>query len=281
MLKFAKQKIVVFDMNFDYKEKIELNQKIIPFIKIASQYQIVLIVTTSSMKNALEYINFNTITSGYLVADSGAIIYDIAKQEYFFESKIVYNNAFGLIHDGLMSTFNVVLDLKSDHLINGADLLTTSYLATHSYTPLDVIKDYEALKQVLVDRNIYAVKYYSINRNLLKKANLLIAAIKQDYPVNVYENLENNFYSIVNDDCTKIGAIYKVMSQEKISETDNVLYIGITSIDFESINAFKNKIANAGFINQLSFNNKKIKILDENINKLDLMFGAKTNNFWQ
>ena len=287
------KKLVVFDFNMDWKhydrkdERYKDKDLVFSLLKQANEYVTPVIVTSAWIVDAINFIANNNINHGYLIANGGAIIYNIAEQRILQINRMEVDDINALVHHGLMLNLNIVIYTTKHKYIYVCNQINYQRLANASYSPYELIKDYKQLQQVLELNDIVDVAYVNLFDN--KKANLDNILTKlNNYFASENSNLifkaseASNFIHIQNKQSTKLIALQYVMALFQAENMNDVLYVAATSIDRDSYLHFKNTLvtSNPDFIYEIRAT-KKAKYLIDEINNLSPDLGRETNSFWK
>ena len=294
MVATTHKKLVVFDINLDWNcyKKEDRRYKDLPLvyklIEQASKFQPIVIQTSGCLVDALDFVNTHKITSGYLIASGGAIIYDIAKTQIISANYMDKDDVESVVHHGLMNNVNVTIYTPDRKFLYVANDVGYNIIKGMCYSQHEIIDNYELLKQTLSRNDIVDIGYYLIHGAVNNRKHDYILYNLDKYWENeivnviVKTNKTSNYVHIGNKASTKLKAIEKIMALVGVDNLSDILYIAASCVNNECYITFRNSLitSNSDFLNEIG-NKKQHRYLAENADKLDPEFGLKSDSFWK
>lgn len=279
-------KIVVFDLNLDWINSTEASMVhniflIIALIKKAAKQQIVVLTTSASLNDLLNFAKKIGLHSGFLVCNFGSLIYDLKKKKIVYDDPISLDDVKMITHTAAIINTNFVLNSVKQKATFSTDLISENYLVKNSYSQIDKIADYDGLEKFFNSNKIYSINLFSTNSYVYNRNLQLLENNLQAKNLRITKNATSNFIVINNITSSKCKAIIFVMQKNNVLKTNDVLYIACSCVDNECLYSFNNVIINDTEKILTEVSNRTIRKFSNGITRLDLDFGAKTGKFWQ
>lgn len=237
------KKIYVFDINPGNDEftKGLIMGKLSRLIKNISIYQNLVIVSHSSLKVLKKMALDAKITSGFLISDCGARIYQISTKKIIYEKSILRSDVLELVHTiAMIDMLDLISTSKSEYLYS-FDPMNIYLLAKAHYIKLNESITYNKIKDIINQDKVYGMMAFQ--KNILefneKYSNFL--AVCSDWDITT-TRLSESAFLVHNAETNKYNAILKIMELKGINDFQNVYYYGINNADFKCYNSFKNHL---------------------------------------
>jgi len=288
------KKLIVFDLNLDWKQDLEQKESnkdreiILSLMKRAYDFQTVVLTTSGCFFDALDFVLKNKIDKGYLVANGGAIIYDIANKKVISEHFLQNSDVRALFHHGYTMGLNIIFATKINKYIYVSNSILYEKMKRKAYSPYTIINQYNKLNEILSSNEILDLSYTSHYDSGVE----LIDSLQLYNVERFYDNEVMNFIPKVNKSSvfihfgskqsTKYKAILAVMAYANIDSPKDVLYIASTCFNRDCYLGFKNTLVstNPNILLELE-KGKKHNFIQEKWKQLDEKFGLETDNFWK
>lgn len=288
------KKLVVVDVNLDWNcyPKEDRRYKDLPLVwgllKDIAKYQTLVVTTSGCLSDAKDWLNQQNVTTGYLVASGGSIIYDIAKQEILQCNVLDYDDILTVVHHGIMHGVNVTIYTPDRKFMYISNAVSYNGIKNICYSQHEIIENYDMLRKTLTRTDIVDIGYLHYIGSVNNEKQMMLLYNLDKYWENeicnviVKTNKTSKYIHIGTKDSTKLKAIQKIMAWNDIEHISDVLYIASSCVNNQCYVNFTNAMvaSNADFINEIG-NRKQHLSISEGVKKLDPQFGLKSNSFWK
>lgn len=290
----AFNKLIIFDINLDWNKYDENDKRykdlslIWALYKQAVEHQTVVIQSSGWFQDCIDYIDQTRIKKGYLIANAGAIIYDIAKQKIIEVNPIKSEEVKAIVHHGIMLNINMVISTPKQKYVFVSDEVSYKRIENSLYSKPKWIESYEQLDKIINKDDIVDIAYitpfetgknevqrqfqYNIERYFDNEVNDIVIKANQSSPFVHFSSAKSK----------KLKALQQVMALANIEHLNDIMYIACTCINRECYLYFKNTLIanNPDFLVEIA-GAKPPKYISNEINNLNIDFGKETNSFWK
>lgn len=288
------KKLIVFDINMDWKrydakdERYKEKDYTFKILDRANKNQTIAILTSAWIGDALDFIKKNNITTGFLVANGGSIIYNIGTNNVEEVHYLEPDDVNTIVHHGIMLNRNIVIYTFNHKYIYVSNEITYRKLQAKSYSNFEVIKDYDQLKKICESNEVLDISYAHIWQDNKSDAEAkVIESIKQYFyneknNIAIKANATSSYTHFTHKDSTKLKACHKVMALSGIDAMNDILYVSTTCINRDCYVNFKNTLIvnNPDFFYEIK-DAKQPKFLVDEFDNLSQDLGKETNSFWK
>lgn len=230
-------KLIIIDIDFHKinTDNVDVFQNIKNLLQQISGDQNLIIITNENLTDAIDFITKLNLRSGYLISNSGAVIYDIGAQKTLFEMRIKPEEVHSICHVATLRDLIVIVNDRNGHKIT-YEINNSMQKILLNQNNLDY---YKGLKIYNVWRNfIYNLSTLNINSIEIILPESKVGSINnsiKDFVHDIHKlvNLEifkskNNLF-ITPKFASRLNAISKVASMLKKRIETDALYVGVSS----------------------------------------------------
>lgn len=272
-------KMIIIDVDFnrintDHADNFNKMQNVLNKI---SGYQNLILVTNENLKDCVNYLNDLGLRTGYLVSNSGSVIYNIGASKTLFEKKISFLDAQSIAHIATMKDLLLIINDRNGDKISykinewNNKIISNQLLGTKKES-VKICETYPEFINHLETMNINSIEIFlPSNKNEVrdKKINDFFLEITRVVEVDLFWLDKQLFVTPKN--ATRLHALVKISKQLNLDLGTSGLYVGAVS--------FYNKLVNYCYFCATSravFNNCK----DLLTGKLPTIFYDNGINSW-
>ncbi|WP_391591864.1 HAD hydrolase family protein [[Mycoplasma] cavipharyngis] len=234
-------KLIVIDVdffhNFEYDLDTRNNMK--HLLQRISGEQNLIIMTNENLVDSVKEIKKLNLRSGYLIANSGAIIYNIAADSQMFKIKFAIDDVKTIAHIATLRDLYVVInDVKGQKISYELNNWVSKYFTNKTFNEgiklvvfyqkwndfLNAIDALEVSGVEIIFPEANQEKMIEIKNDFLSKMNLIV---ESDIFVS-----DQHLY-ITPKNAKRVNALFKIAKTLKINPRKNCLYLGVNCYDPE------------------------------------------------
>lgn len=237
-------KMIIIDIDFPKInfDNADVFNNIKHLLNKISGYQHLILLTNENLKDALNYISTLELRTGYLVANSGAVIYSIGSSKTLFEKKIGFFDAQAIAHIATMKDLPLVVNdrhgTKASYKINEwTNKTVMDQLLETKKDPIKIYESYSQFEEQIKVMNINSIELHlSKHKNEMRnqKLNDLLVEITKVVEVDLFW-LDKRLF-ITPKNATRLHALMKLSNILRLNLLTSGLYVGAVSFYNKMIN---------------------------------------------